>query len=177
MAALTVHHDGLQPSVEIGTLLCARLNTHRAALLSDAPLLDSVAALQTALAATQTAVLLVTSEADGTVCRNVRKVVRELRGRGDAPGAPGAGADEAGLAGVRCVVILLGQARCANSAASTKSTVFGSGRLLQQLLASKCGAQVPTPPSNGFFEADVELEDVEAAVAKWADFLLDEEAL
>jgi hypothetical protein len=71
-------------------------------------------------------------------------------------------------------VISLGKAKCSNSAMSTKDTVYASGRLLRTLLGSVAGASVCEPPSAGFFELDVELDDVEAAVDRWAEFLLAE---
>ena len=99
--------------------------------------------------------LLATNEADGSVSRNVRKLVRELKTRARMqrchnPGAAELVTDEANeLQQLRCVVIALGRAKCLSSAASTKDVVFDSSRLLRQLLASAAGATVSAPPSPG----------------------------
>jgi rhodanese-related sulfurtransferase len=57
-----------------------------------------------------------------------------------------------------------------NSAVSTRDVVYRSGRRLAQLLA-KAGATVVAAPSEGYFELDVELADVELALDNWAAVL------
>ena len=149
-----LRHDGETASVELATMLAARVS--QAQLCADA-LPDKVGGLAPAptAEASRLLVAVVTCEADGSVGRNVRKLVRELKARARQqrchnPGAAELVATEGSeLSGLRCAVIALGRAKCSNSAASTKDTVYASGRLLRQLLESAAGATVDAPPSPG----------------------------
>lgn len=151
--SLVVRHDGETASSEVAALLAAHIA--QPTCLSDDPLPEKV--FQLAQSGAQLLVCVVTCEADGSVSRNVRKLVRELKTRARMqrchnPGAAELVADETSeLRELRCVVIALGRAKCISSAASTKDVVFASGRLLRQLLASAAGATVGAPPSPGLY--------------------------
>ena len=153
---LVVRHDGETASSEVAALLAARIA--QPVCLSDEPLPEKVFRLAPAADSPQLLVAVVTCEADGSVSRNVRKLVRELKTRARMqrchnPGAAELVTDEANeLKQLRCVVIALGRAKCLSSAASTKDVVFASGRLLRQLLASAAGATVSAPPSPGQYQ-------------------------
>ena len=149
--AVVVAHDGSQAGAEVGELLLAALGEAAGCAVVELP--ENPSELKQLLS--PRAVLLVSSEPDGTVTRSVRKLLRGLR------------ADAPQLDGLHCLCLLLGGARCRSSAVSTKDEVYRSGRKLGHAMGLQ-GARVAKPPSPGFFELDVELEDIQLAVSRWA---------
>ena len=72
--------------------------------------------------------IVISCDADGSVHKNVRKVIRKLST--DPSGETGLGE------GNRLVVILLGHAVCSNSAMQTDSEIYRHGRKLAKMLGA-----------------------------------------
>ena len=150
-----VCHDGSAAATEIGAQLGQLLGQPTLVELpQDVP---GVAGLLGA----SSSVVLLHCEADGSVSRGVRKLLRALKAL--------AGGQE--LVGLSFTLLLLGGAKCENSAMSTGDLVYRSGRQLGKLLA-EAGATRVVPAGLEMAELDVELADVEAALANWSAALL-----
>lgn len=151
-----VRHDGEEASSEVAALLAARLQQERPTRLSDELLPQEVIGLAPVSSEPPSLlIMIVTCEADGSVSRSVRKLVRELKSRArqqrcQTPEAMEMATREGGeLKGLRCALIALGRAKCSSSAMSTKDTVYGTARQLFKLLPHAGGASVQEPPSAG----------------------------
>ncbi len=148
MHELIILHDGSLPATEISSQLASNN------LLKDSCKPPELLPTDLySLPSSGYIIVLVAASADGTAERCTRSLARTLK---DAP--------QGALDAVNFVLILLGGARCTNSAQSTKDEVYRSGRKLGSLL-SACGAERVNVDNS---ELDIELEDIEKAVAVWA---------
>ena len=149
---MNILHDGSPAASEVSQSLAIHLGGEGSLALSPSLIPAEVEGLPSS----GHCVFVVHASADGSIERVLRKLSKSLK----------AAPPDALKAEFMC--LLLGGARCSNSAQSTRDDVYRSGRKLVSLL-SAAGAVKAAVLGKGGEELDVELDDVEAAVVKWSD--------
>jgi hypothetical protein len=144
---MKIYHDSHEASVQVSGLLATDMNNCTSA--ETLPIMEDVSEL--AVATEGKHIFILQSEADGTVDRAVRRLIKSL---GNVP--EDALHFEFGL-------LLLGGAVCQNSANSMAGEIYRSGRKLSGLL-QKAGAKLLAP----VMELNYELDDIVTKVAEFA---------
>mmetsp|Transcript_22579 Transcript_22579/g.48876 ORF Transcript_22579/g.48876 Transcript_22579/m.48876 type:complete len:199 (+) Transcript_22579:137-733(+) len=119
-------------------------------------------------------IFLVSCSADGSVNRNVRKIMRKLPKHGDA--ANSVSKCHSGVAEVNCpryyAIAALGHARCENSANQMAEIIFGTARRVDKLLAGSGFFDIGPAPHFSRLETQVELCGPEKEFDPWLKRLM-----
>lgn len=110
-------------------------------------------------------IFLISCSADGSVNRNIRKIMRKL------PKVATAGARNSNCSSYYAVAGL-GHARCENSANQMADTIFGTARRVDKLLAGSGFFDSGSPSSRSRLETQVELCGPEKEFDPWIKILL-----
>ena len=114
----------------------------------------------------ETAIILVSCSADGSVDRTVRKLIRHLKqnlqqySSGQCSSSPGTGTSSSPIAVV--AIALLGHAKCENSANQMKDVIFNHGRKFCKSVSEMANASSSATVRKETIEIQVELEGPDA---------------